>query len=164
MKKTVLFLVLHHYHLEKEVYDHLRKEGSASKGCSGISRLIWSLNLPNAVKMFLWRACYNILSTKENLLKRGIVKDPFCHFCEIVGESLSHILWNCPSAMDIWGACENTFQKSPCSGFEFLQVVEEMVSRCNSQNFEFFVVYLRKFWLKRNTVVHGGEFLDLTLW
>jgi hypothetical protein len=72
-----------------------------SKECRGIWWLIWSPNLPNVVKMFLWRACHNIFPTKENLLKRGIVKDPFCPCCEIIGESLSHILWSCPSTMDV---------------------------------------------------------------
>jgi hypothetical protein len=95
------------------------------------------MNQPNAIKMFLWRECHNILTTKENLLKRGIIKDHFCPFCEIVGESLSHILWSFPSVMDVWQARGNTFKKSHCSGFEFVQVVEEMVCRCNFEGFEF---------------------------
>jgi hypothetical protein len=79
------------YHLEKEVTNNLWEEGSSSKGCSGIWKLIWSLNLPNAAKMFLWRACQNILPTKKNLLKRCIVKEPSCPICGIDGGSLLHI-------------------------------------------------------------------------
>jgi hypothetical protein len=89
------FTVWSAYHLEKEVHDHMIEEGSTSKGCSGIWKLIWSLNLPNATKMLFWRACYIILPTKENLLKRGIVKEPFCPICGLDVESLVHILWSC---------------------------------------------------------------------
>jgi hypothetical protein len=40
-----------------------------------------------------------------------------------------------------------TFHKSSSSGSVFLQVVEDMASRCNFKNFEFFVLCLRKFGL-----------------
>jgi hypothetical protein len=36
---------------------------------------------------------------------------------------------------------QNTFQKCPGNGFEFLQVAEEMATRCNYEEFEFLVMF-----------------------
>jgi len=38
---------------------------------------LWSLQVPRALKMFLWKVCHNALPTKENLYRRKITKDPF---------------------------------------------------------------------------------------
>lgn len=34
---------------------------------------IWGLDVPNKIKIFLWRACWNILPTKDNLCKKKCV-------------------------------------------------------------------------------------------
>lgn len=56
--------------------------------------------VPNAVKMFVWRVCNDLLPTKENILK----KDSLCPIYSLEGESVEHILWSCSSARDVWGA------------------------------------------------------------
>jgi hypothetical protein len=43
------------------------------------------------VKIFLWKACDNILPTKENLFKKGIVLDLKCPICYLEAEDLMHI-------------------------------------------------------------------------
>lgn len=91
------------------------------------------MNVPNAVKMFQWHTCYNLLST------RGIVMSRACPICKLESKSLVHILWNCPSTTNVWGASSKIFQKCNFSGFDFLQVVEEMFRRCGMAEFELFV-------------------------
>lgn len=54
------------------------------------------------VKMFLWKACNDILRTKQNLAKKGVVPESYCPICTLETETLEHILWCCPSAMDVW--------------------------------------------------------------
>lgn len=46
----------------------------------------------NAAKMFRWRACQNLLPTKENRMKRGIVTESFCPICEIDSESVTLLI------------------------------------------------------------------------
>lgn len=58
--------------------------------------LIWQLKIHNAEKMFMWRACHNLLSIKDNLRKRGTVSDFLCSICGLEIESTHHILWSCP--------------------------------------------------------------------
>ena len=60
-------------------------------------------------------------------MKRKIVNDPLCLICGAEPETLYHILWACPSAMDAWGASCRKFQKSSYQGRAFIQMVEEIV-------------------------------------
>jgi hypothetical protein len=64
------FTVRSAYHLEKEKQERLRGESSTAPACTRTWKTIWSLNVPNSVKMFLWRACNDLLPTKVNLGKK----------------------------------------------------------------------------------------------
>jgi hypothetical protein len=69
------------YYLENERIGSMHGEGSQKWGYSVIWKSIWKLQIPNPTKVFLWRASSDILPTKSNLLRRGIVKDELCRFC-----------------------------------------------------------------------------------
>ncbi|ONI21697.1 hypothetical protein PRUPE_2G081900 [Prunus persica] len=56
---------------------------------------IWKLGLPNKVKLLLWRACSNILSTAQNLFRRRIAYTPICLLCGQVEKGTWHALWEC---------------------------------------------------------------------
>jgi ribonuclease HI len=120
--------------------------------------MIWQLNIPNVEKHFLWRACHDILPTRVNLCARKIITDPLCLLCEREPETAFHILWQCPSAGDVWGAGGKVFQKSSFKGPDFIQVVEEMLRKCDPEEFSQFVGIARRIWLRRNEVMHGGSF------
>jgi hypothetical protein len=67
------------YHMAKEL------EASCQAGCSNRSeekiwKGIWNSQIPNTVKTFMWRACQNLLPTRENLAKRKIITDPPAQF------------------------------------------------------------------------------------
>jgi hypothetical protein len=69
----------------------------------GVWKALWSLEVPNQVKMFMWRAFQNLLPTRANLYKRKIVKDGNCPCCGQEEENVIHVLWTCPAAQDVWG-------------------------------------------------------------
>jgi hypothetical protein len=70
------------YHMEKERQDLLKGEGLKRLGCSGI----WQLKIPNAAEMFIWRACNDLLPTKDNMLKKCIVNESPCPICGLHSE------------------------------------------------------------------------------
>lgn len=53
---------------------------------------IWSLHIPNKLKVLLWRAVYDILPCKVSLFKRHIVLDSLCFRCSQQLQSPIHAL------------------------------------------------------------------------
>ena len=46
---------------------------SHCKEANEVWKKLWRLEIPNVEKNFLWRACHDILPTRENLLKRKVI-------------------------------------------------------------------------------------------
>ena len=61
-----------------------------------------------------------------------IASDPFCPICGLEIETVGHILWECSSAVDVWGVCK-AFQKRSFNGQSFIRLVEE-IGRTGSEN------------------------------
>lgn len=55
-------------------------------------KAIWSLQVPNKVKIFLWKLCHNAIPSRFNPWKRKCVSNPICCLCGIEDETL-HILF-----------------------------------------------------------------------
>jgi hypothetical protein len=124
------FTVRSTYHMEKDRIERHKGVVSKSYETSNFWKLLWGMKVPNSIKMFLWRACKDILPTKANLQKRGMALDPLCIFCKIEIEMTYHILWECISLQDVWGACSTTIQKSLVNGNSFVDVMEYMMDKC----------------------------------
>lgn len=93
-----LFTVRSAYHMGMKI--QARSHGSTSRASSGqrIWSCIWSLPVQNQVKIFLWRACNNLLPTRCNLALRKIVEDNICPCCKREAETTLHVIWNCLAA------------------------------------------------------------------
>ena len=57
------------------------EESSSGQNRGLIWKRLWKLHLPNKIKIFGWRACHDILPTKENLARRRITRDSVCELC-----------------------------------------------------------------------------------
>ena len=73
---------------------------------------VWSLNTPPKVRNFLWRACSNILPTRDNLCKKKVQLDPLYVVCHQQSETVRHILWKFPFARNVWALVRGKIQKS----------------------------------------------------
>jgi hypothetical protein len=81
-----LFTVQSAYYLELDRKACLNSSSSISPHQSPVWKKIWKLNVPRVVLLFLWRACNDILPTKEKLMRK-IVTDPSCPLCGRVVET-----------------------------------------------------------------------------
>jgi hypothetical protein len=104
--KNGIFIVRSAYHLGKELIAITMGQCSESNLERGVWKFIWSMRVPNQVKMFTWRACHNILLTCSILVQLKVFKDSLCPCCKREPETTLHVLWNCPAAQDIWGGGE----------------------------------------------------------
>nr|XP_023903860.1 uncharacterized protein LOC112015657 [Quercus suber] len=65
-------------------------------------KVIWKMQVPPKIKNFIWRACRNVLPTKQALMRRKVVADPICERCKLDVEDAEHALWSCPELDVVW--------------------------------------------------------------
>jgi hypothetical protein len=154
------FSVRSAYHLTKSHGE--MEEGSGSNGESGKS--LWNsirrVKVPKMVQLFLWKACNNILPTKEKLHKRGITEDPLCPLCKSETETVGHILWSCESSKDVWAECCRSIQKCSSDEAGFLEIFAKLASKLRAEELQLAVGVARQIWMRWNSVVFGGEVLS----
>jgi len=51
---------------------------------------IWKLQIPNKVKMFIWRLAHNSLPVRRNVSRRGVELDTKCPVCQRLDEDCGH--------------------------------------------------------------------------
>jgi hypothetical protein len=157
--KNGVFTVKSAYHMAKMKENQEQVESSSRDDSLQMWGAMWRLPIQNSEKNFLWKACHEILPTKVSLHKRKIVSDKLCPICGIWEETCFHILWECPSARDIWSGSLKKFQKSSFRGLSFKQVVAEMFRICEDEELCRFGGIARRIWLRRNEVIHDGPFM-----
>jgi len=96
-----------------------------------IWKMLWSLAVPNSVKVFSWKACNNILPTEENLFKRTVVSNTVCSICERDEKIVIHALWACPAAQRCLGCGPIKLQKLSNDLLGFLNLVKVLMERCD---------------------------------
>lgn len=63
-------------------------------GVSKVWHLIWTLQVPPKVKIFLWLVLHDVLSTKVNLAS--------CSLCGFSGKTFMQALFYCAFAQRVW--------------------------------------------------------------
>jgi hypothetical protein len=80
------------YHLAKERFEADQGSCSNRDRNKSLWRDIWNIRVPNATKIFLWKACADILPTKQRLFQKHVTDDPLCPICNLATETVGHIL------------------------------------------------------------------------
>ena len=65
------------------------------------------MQAPPKIKNFLWRACRNVLPTKQALMSRKILEDRICEKCKLAIEDSVHTVWSCLELDVVWADQEN---------------------------------------------------------
>ncbi|XP_042969143.1 uncharacterized protein LOC122301839 [Carya illinoinensis] len=157
------FSVKSAYHLQKESMEQLKGQSSRGIQNKEVWTGCWKLQIPNATKIFIWRACLESLPTMLNLSKRKIVDSPICPICCREQESTTHALWECTSAMDVWSQGHIVFQKSSLRKTNFKELFESLYSQCDQSLMEQFSVLARSIWSRRNKMIFEGSFVHPSL-
>ena len=61
---------------------------------------IWKVKVPPRVAFFSWTAALGMISTADNLCRRGIILVSWCCMCKADGESVDHLLLHCTCARE----------------------------------------------------------------
>ncbi|XP_012842431.1 PREDICTED: uncharacterized protein LOC105962665 [Erythranthe guttata] len=90
------------------MYNHAASSDSQTNGTSSnngtkdLWKYIWHLSLPPKIKIFVWRAAWDIIPTKGALFRRHITSDPFCNLCGTRTETTVHALIGCRDLPKVW--------------------------------------------------------------
>ncbi|XP_059440309.1 uncharacterized protein LOC132172759 [Corylus avellana] len=81
-----------------------------------------------------------------------------CPICDLVGETVGHVLWTCPAAVDVWAECMKLIQKCSSTEVSFVHVLEMLHGRLEEDGMQLVAVIARLLWLRKNKVIFGGDF------
>lgn len=73
---------------------------------------LWTAKVPLKVVAFIWKAMYDRIPTRMNLLKRGVSftgSDINCGFCGVTTEITDHIFFECSFPYQLWMEVYNWF-------------------------------------------------------
>jgi hypothetical protein len=104
------------------------------------------------VKVFLWRACHNLLPTKVNLFTMGVVDKKLCPICIIEEETIF-------DAHDVWGCGPICLQKCSTVGDRFASLFVYLTHRLSSNQLALMAMVARRIWFRRNALVFEDKFV-----
>ena len=79
-----------------------------------------------------------------------------CGVCQRCPETVSHAIWSCSAAQDVWAGASVRIQKCGGEMDEFLNLFQVMMSKLSLEELENFLVHCWLIWHHRNTLLHGG--------
>ncbi len=107
----------------RSAYRLLLSETSSSMGSSSsrgnVAQHLWSSQVQPKIRLFMWRACMDILPTRTKLFDKGFLHSFLCKWCEVEPETSSHVLWQCEFAQKVWKACPISIPSSCSDNLSF---------------------------------------------
>lgn len=111
---------------------------------------IWKPKVPSKVRTFLWRACSNCLPTRDNLCRRKIQVVATCEFCHQEPETVSHILWSCPFARNVWALVKGRVQKCSNETVDFFLLFKYLQKVLDGSDLDCWAITAWSIWNARN--------------
>lgn len=125
--KSKIFSVKSMYGVAQRVLNPSDGDHSMASADERLWKSVWSFNTPPKVRNSQWRACSNILPTRDNLCKKKVQLGLLCVVCKQQSETVSHILWECPFARNVWALVRGKIQKSSAHASDFFTLTRTML-------------------------------------
>ncbi|KAL3813976.1 hypothetical protein ACJIZ3_015244 [Penstemon smallii] len=162
--KNGIFSVRSAYHLAIRL-DRDADHGAGSSSNSNEVHLndwkwLWSIKLPNKIKIFLWRACRNLLPTRSNLVKRKIIDVDKCVICGSDTEDVIHCLLSCQLARQVWALSGLSWRNYNWEGSDVRGWMLSLKSKMDAKDFNLGVLLCWSIWHARNKLFFEGNVPD----
>ncbi|KAH9678148.1 putative non-LTR reverse transcriptase [Citrus sinensis] len=119
--------------------------------------VIWAKEIPEKIKVFMWRAAQNLLPTAHNLWQRKTIKEPVCWRCQKENEDIFHALMRCKHADKVW-KLTNYYQHIKCLARQnMLSVLQELATNRRKEDVEMIIVLCWSIWYSRNILIFKGK-------
>ena len=120
-------------------------------------KFLWMLDLPEKIKIFMWRVIKNILPTAKHLWKRKSLQDPICQRCKKDVETIKHVLVECKAARKVCELAPLPLHSHTEQSQDFLNTVQCLCSRARKKEAELMVVYCWMIWFAMNNFIFEGK-------
>uniref|UniRef100_A0A2N9FNB8 Reverse transcriptase domain-containing protein n=1 Tax=Fagus sylvatica TaxID=28930 RepID=A0A2N9FNB8_FAGSY len=127
--------------------------------------LIWAgtkrgtFSVPPKVKLFVWKACQNIIPTQTKLFEKGIAHSYSCLWCEDEPETNDHVLWGCEFAQKVWNLCPVPIGAYLSALKSFTDVIGSFTSDLHTPVLEIAFTTVWALWKARNESVWEAKTL-----
>ncbi|KAH9781766.1 putative reverse transcriptase/RNA-dependent DNA polymerase [Citrus sinensis] len=142
----------------------LRSKFPDSTSCTEASHkywsALWTLELPEKLKIFMWRASNNLLPSAENLWKRKVVEEPTCKRCKLSVETISHALLECKAARKIWLQSPFSAPRLEANSQDIFSTLQNMAKELRKSDLELMVALCWSAWYARNKCIFDGRELN----
>ena len=140
----------------------------ASESCVGAAsddskqrrfwKLLWKINTPHKVRHFAWRACKDILPTKENLVRRKVLAEGTCEMCQSGLVTSGHLFWECERVREAWAMLKIFPAQSNVQFHSFMDMLWYGVfdAEWDALQIERMIIVAWALWTSRNEVRIGG--------
>ncbi len=106
--------------------------------------------VPQKIKLFLWKACQGILPTTHNLFRRKVSITVTSSFCDEGFESTEHILYDCDFALEVRGLSSLAMVNHWPRENSFADFVQYALQTLSSPDIELLFTLAWKLWMARN--------------
>lgn len=144
------------YQLALEEKRSYMQYGESSNSGEAVWKIIWNLDIPPKVRLFLWRACREVLPVRANLVRRGLLVDPMCPVCGFQMENVLHSLTACPAAAVAWFMCPLGLHAEEVGGESFFHWFQSLCNKLNREQLCIVAMIAWGVWNGRNASIHGG--------
>ena len=148
--KAHTFTVRTAYQVALRLKQPNRAEHSSVLAQGNTWKKIWKL--PPKGRNFLWRGCSGCLPKMQNLHKKRVRIDEHCELCDHQTETVSHVLWECPLARNVWALFKGSIQKCSNEPIDFLLLFQKMQQRLSLLELEKWATTTWMIWHARNKV------------
>ena len=130
---------------------------SSSENISQYWSALWSLELPEKIKIFMWRASNNLLPSAENLWKRKVLQEPTCQRCRRNIESVSHSLLEYKVAKKILLQSPYTVPSFEAHSQDIFSMLQGMANELRKADLELMVALCWTTWFSGNKFIFEGK-------
>lgn len=107
---------------------------------------IWKVRIPPKIRIFLWRAMRDFISSHANLKSHHVLTDPSCSFCKFHYASTSHTLIFCPMVVHIWKDSIFWTHLKLLKDASFFECVDYLSSKTERDDFALFSIICWAIW------------------
>lgn len=147
------------YHLAMKLRQKQEENetGASSRPVQRNWNFVWSLKVPNKVRLFLCRVLHNSLPTNSELQRRHLFDENLCGICGQQGETILHLFRDCHFARQYWAISNFPTASIYWDTSDIWDWINGVRVRLDGQEFGLFVLSCWSIWYCRNKLVHDQQ-------